>query len=106
MCAGCRPEGGDAVSDASYGIGLSNAAENEQRRLAAVEELFDPGTIRHLDGIGISAGMRCLEVGAGGGSIARAMSERVGPEGWVLVTDLDISTLTECDQPNVEVREH
>lgn len=94
------------MSDASYGIGLSNAAEDEQRRLAAVEELFDPGTIRHLDDIGIAAGMRCLEVGAGGGSIARAMSERVGPAGWVLVTDLDISTLTECDQPNVEVRVH
>ena len=94
------------MSDASYGIGLSNAASDEQRRLAAVEELFDPGTIRHLDSIGISGGMRCLELGGGGGSIARVMAERVGPAGWVLVTDIEISTLAECDQPNVEVRVH
>jgi SAM-dependent methyltransferase len=94
------------VSDASYGIGLSNVWSDAQRRLAAAEELLDPGTIRHLDTIGIAAGMRCLELGAGGGSIARFMAERVGPAGWVLVTDIDVGKLAECNQPNVEVRVH
>jgi SAM-dependent methyltransferase len=75
------------MSDASYGLGLSNAASDEQRRLAAAEELFDRGTFRHLDTIGIAAGMRCLELG-GGGSIARWMAERVGPSGSVLVNDI------------------
>jgi len=94
------------LSDDSYGIGLRNTASAAQRRLEAIEELFDPGTIRHLNSIGISGGMRCLELGGGGGSIARLMAERVGPAGWVLVTDIDISTLADCDQPNVEVRLH
>jgi SAM-dependent methyltransferase len=94
------------MSDASYGLGLSNAASDEQRRLAAAEELFDRGTFRHLDTIGIAAGMRCLELGGGGGSIARWMAERVGPSGSVLVTDIDVSRLAGCDRPNLEVRVH
>ncbi len=90
----------------SYGVGLSNAWSDEQRRLAAAEQMFDPGTFRHLDTIGITAGMRCLEVGGGGGTVARWMAERVGPSGSVLVTDLDVSGLVGCDRPNIEVRVH
>jgi SAM-dependent methyltransferase len=92
--------------DASYGLGLSNAWSDEQSRLAGVEKLFDPGTFRYLDAIGIATGMRCLEVGAGGGSVARWMADRVGPSGTVFVTDLDVSALAGCDLPNVEVRVH
>ncbi|MEV7285058.1 hypothetical protein AB0O01_10950 [Streptomyces sp. NPDC093252] len=33
-------------------------------------------------------GMRCLEVGAGGGSIARWLAGRVAPGGSVLATDI------------------
>jgi SAM-dependent methyltransferase len=94
------------VSEAAYGIGSSNAWSDEQRRLAAAELMFDPGTFRHLETIGITAGMRCLELGGGGGSVARWMAERVGPSGSVLVTDLDVSGLTECVQPNIEARVH
>jgi SAM-dependent methyltransferase len=94
------------LGDGSYGLGLSNAWSDEQRRLAGLERLFDPGTFRHLDAIGVAGGMRCLEVGGGGGSVARWMSERVGSSGTVLVTDLDVSGLVDCDRPNVEVRVH
>ena len=92
--------------DVSYGLGLSNAWSDEQRRLAGVERLFDQGTFRYLDVIGIAAGMRCLEVGAGGGSVARWMAERVGSSGSVLVTDLDVSALVGGNLANVEVRVH
>ena len=34
-------------------------------------------------------GWRCLEAGAGGGSIAAWMADRVGPEGSVLAVDID-----------------
>ena len=78
------------MSEQSYGIGLDNAWAGEQQRLAGAEEIFDPATLRHLDSIGIAPGMRCLEIGGGAGSVARFMAERVGPTGWVLVTDLDI----------------
>jgi len=94
------------MSDSSYGIGLGNDWSDEQRRLAAAEELFDSGTFRHLDTIGLAAGMRCLELGGGGGSVARFMAERVGSAGRVLVTDLDLGTLAGCDQSNVEARVH
>jgi SAM-dependent methyltransferase len=94
------------VSGSSYGIGLGNDWSDEERRLAGAEELFDPGTFRHLDTIGIAAGMRCLELGGGGGSVARFMAERVGLAGWVLVTDIDAGKLVGCDRPNIEVRVH
>ena len=90
----------------TYGIGLSNTASDEHRRLRGAEELFDPGTFRHLDTIGLGPGMRCLEVGAGGGSVARFMAERVGPTGSVLVTDIDLSRLEGCDRPNVHAVVH
>ena len=42
------------MGNSSYGIGLSNKWSEEERRLSAVEEPFDPGTFRHLDTIGIA----------------------------------------------------
>src|SRR5207237_169635 len=82
---------GPRVAEPSYGLGLSNTWSDEQRRLGGVERLFDPGTRRYLDIIGVSTGMRCLEVGGGGGSVARWMAERIGSSGTVVVTDLDVS---------------
>lgn len=68
---------------------LDNAWQEQRRRLTGLETWFDPGTIRHLEMLGVGPGWRCLEVGAGGGSIAAWLSERVGPDGSVLATDLD-----------------
>ena len=62
--------------------------EGERARLAMLEQVFDPGTIRYLDALGVGSGWRCLEVGAGAGSVARWLCERVGPEGRVVATDL------------------
>lgn len=95
-----------ASDDTSYGIGLTNEASEEERRLFAAERVLDPGTFRHLDGIGIAPGMRCLEVGGGTGSVTRWLSERVGPTGFVLVTDIDTRWLVECNEANIEVRTH
>jgi SAM-dependent methyltransferase len=47
-----------------------------------------------------------LEVAAGAGSIARVLSERVGPSGSVVATDLDTKFLDDIDEPNIEVRKH
>ncbi len=41
-----------------------------RQRLRGLERLLDPGTIRHLEALGVGAGWHCLEVGAGGGTIA------------------------------------
>lgn len=84
---------------------FDNAAEQAGARLQALSEIFDPGTIRHLTERGVDRGWHCLEVGGGNGSIATWLSERVGPAGRVLVTDIDPRFL-EPDLPNVEVRRH
>jgi SAM-dependent methyltransferase len=64
-------------------------ADTESARLRLLEAGRDPGTISRLDRLGISPGWRCLEVGAGAGSIARWLVERVGPAGSVLAADIN-----------------
>ncbi|MEV4760306.1 methyltransferase domain-containing protein [Micromonospora sp. NPDC049559] len=51
--------------------------------------MLDPTTFERLAGLGDLTGYRCLELGAGGGSVARWLAERVGPTGRVVATDLN-----------------
>src|SRR5690348_16766904 len=85
---------------------LGNRWREQRRRLAALEAWFDPGTIRHLEALGVAPGWRCLEVGAGGGSVARWLADRVSPQGHVLATDLDTCFLDALQSPHLEVRRH
>lgn len=78
----------------------------ERERLAGIEHLWDAGTQAVLERLGIAPGWRCLEVGAGSGSMVEWMAERVGPEGRVLATDVYTKFLDAIERPNVEVREH
>ena len=79
----------------------------ERARIQAAEELFDAGTTRLLKSLGIGAGARCLEVGAGGGSIATWLCKLVGTSGEVVATDVDIRYLEELQaDPCLEVRRH
>ncbi|ADP81476.1 class I SAM-dependent methyltransferase [Pseudofrankia inefficax] len=66
----------------------------ERARLAAMATVCDPTTIRVLDELGVAAGWRCLEVGAGGGSIAAWLAGRVAATGQVVATDIDTGHLT------------
>ena len=70
---------------------LSNDAPEAMDRFTAFTTLFDPATFRHLDGVGLAQGWRCWEVGAGGTSVVQHLSERVGPAGHVLATDINLS---------------
>ena len=85
---------------------LDNSWEHQRQRLAGLEAWFDPGTIRHLTALGVTSGWHCLEVGGGGGSIARWLSQQVGPTGIVVATDLDTRFLSALDEPNLDVRQH
>ena len=71
---------------------LDNSAVEAVERFSALHELFDAGTIRHIEERGITRGWHCLEVGGGGGSIAAWLSRRVGPTGRVVVTDINTRT--------------
>ena len=70
---------------------LDNRRPEAGERFAALAELFDPWTFRHLDDLGLGEGWRCWEVGAGGVSVPRRLAERVGTSGRVLATDIDVS---------------
>jgi SAM-dependent methyltransferase len=75
-------------------------------RLAGIEATWDPGTRALLESLGLRRGLRCLEVGAGGGSVAAWMAERVGPDGYVLATDLDVTHVEPLASDVLEVRRH
>jgi 2-polyprenyl-3-methyl-5-hydroxy-6-metoxy-1,4-benzoquinol methylase len=79
----------------------------EGRRLSALESALDPNTIRHLLRIGVKEGWRCLEIGAGEGSIAAWMAATVGREGMVVATDSNARPLAELARrfANLTVRE-
>jgi ubiquinone/menaquinone biosynthesis C-methylase UbiE len=88
---------------------LDNANERAGTRMDVLARLFDATTHRVLEGVGITAGWRCLEIGGGGGSIARWMAGRVGPKGQVLCTDLDTRIIEQgrASAPaNLEVVRH
>ena len=80
-------------------------AETEVR-FSGLEATFDPSTIRYLTGVGVTEGWVCWEIGAGGGSIARWLAERVGPKGSVLATDIDPRFLPASQLAQLEVARH
>jgi SAM-dependent methyltransferase len=82
-----------------------NADDAELARLRLLESWADPITIESLGPTSVAAGWRCLEVGAGAGSIARWLSDRVGASGTVVAADLNPRFLGDVP-PNVEVRNH
>ena len=85
---------------------FDNAWNQERERLAAAEELLDPGTIAILEQIDVGEGWACLEVGAGGGSIADWLADQVGSKGRVVATDINTRLIEPIARPNLEVRRH
>ena len=86
---------------------LDNSWLEGRERLRALEDLLDPGTIAALAATGVEPGWRCLEVGAGGGTIAAWLADRVGPSGSVVATDLDTRYLAElAPRANLTLRRH
>ncbi|NKY99315.1 AMP-binding protein [Nocardiopsis alborubida] len=63
----------------------SEHAFDQHRFLAAA---YDPMTTERLEQTGVGPGWNCLEVGAGGGSVALWLADRVAPGGSVLATDI------------------
>lgn len=80
--------------------------EQERRRLDLLEQTFDPGTIDYLSRLPLRPGARALEVGGGAGSITRWLCDRLGPDGRVVATDLEIGFLSRLTEKNLEVRRH
>ncbi len=85
---------------------LDNAAPEAQSRFWALESIFDEATFARVRRLGIRPGWRCLEIGAGGGSVARWLADQVSPGGSVLATDLDTRWLDAGGRPNLETTRH
>jgi SAM-dependent methyltransferase len=85
---------------------LDNAVAVTRLRFDALAATLDPLTFQRLTSLGVGAGWRCLEVGTGGGSVARWLAERVGPAGHVLATDLDLRWTDPGPHANLELRRH
>jgi SAM-dependent methyltransferase len=90
------------MTDSSY-VFSDGSAEPELRRLRLLESVFDEDTRRWLCSSPDSlTARRCLEVGAGAGSIAAWMASEVGPSGRVVAVDLDTKFLRDLPH-NVDV---
>ena len=81
-------------------------AHADRLRLEKLEGLHDAATLRRIDTIGLAEGARCLEIGAGAGSIAREMTNRAGPNGLVVAADIDPRFLSDFDGPGRQVVTH
>jgi len=82
---------------------LTGPATVEHERLAGLEALFDSPTRAILERIGVRRGWSVAAVGAGRGSIARWLADRVGVDGEVLAVDSDVSLLDGLDRRNARV---
>src|SRR3954454_9362638 len=74
------------MSDSAYLMG--NEHPETAARFEGLERSLDAVSVSHLSRLGVGTGARCLEVGAGGGSIARWLASRVGPHGQVVAFNL------------------
>ena len=87
-----------------YRLAGRGRQETEDERLSLLERIFDPVSRRRRELV--QPGWRCLEVGAGRGSMAVWLAERVGENGQVVATDIDVTYLRWLDLPNLEVHQH
>lgn len=92
------------VADDEASYLLTNADLETADRFAGLAAAFDPVTRGHLTRLGLARGAHCLEVGAGSGSIAHWMADRVGSSGRVLAVDLDPRWCRRDDRAQLEVR--
>lgn len=77
----------------------------ELTRLRALERVFDPVTAAVFRELGLpQPGWRCIELGAGAGSVARWLADRVGAAGTVVAVDANCRFLHDLPA-NVEVVE-
>lgn len=80
---------------------LNQGFAQERARLSAMESLWDPGSRALLDELGIGAGWKCLEVGAGGGALVEWMAARGA---HVTAIDIDTRFIESLASDSIEVR--
>lgn len=89
-----------AVTDESEAV-----QEGTPAWLTALREELDPNSKRRLAALDPKPDWRCLEIGAGSGTISQWLAERC-PDGKVVATDIDLTSLSEPAAPNLEIIRH
>src|SRR3954462_6836607 len=87
------------------GYALDPAWHAERDRLDSLTSLYDARTLELCERLGLSAGWECLDAGAGTGSLAAALAERVGPAGRVTALDADARFLAPLESERLAVAE-
>jgi SAM-dependent methyltransferase len=80
---------------------LDQGFADERSRLSGMESLWDPGSRALLCELGIGSGWRCLEVGAGGGSMVQWMADQGAS---VVAIDIDTRFVESLASDAIEVR--
>ncbi|HWE33335.1 MAG TPA: methyltransferase domain-containing protein [Solirubrobacteraceae bacterium] len=85
------------------GYALDSAWHAERERLDSLTRLYDPGTIEACHRLGVADGWRCLDVGAGTGTLARTLLTLTAPSGSVTALDADTRFLDPFASDRLEV---
>jgi SAM-dependent methyltransferase len=79
-------------TDAPHCYAIRGGKEGKNR-LDVLARVLVPTTTQLLNRVGLTRGMKCLDVGCGGGHVAMSIAGIVGPEGCVVGTDTDVEIL-------------
>lgn len=89
------------AAETGYAFAGTAQISEQYRCLSAA---YDVRTCARLEESGVAAGWRCLEVGAGGGTVSGWLAERVAPHGQVTATDVDPRHIVE--KPSLTALRH
>jgi ubiquinone/menaquinone biosynthesis C-methylase UbiE len=81
-----------ARSDTALRYAIRGGIEGK-KRLDLLARVMLPTTMQLFDRVGLIRGMKCMDVGCGGGHVTISMARVVGPEGRVIGTDTDADIL-------------
>ena len=93
-----------ATGDPATPYSFNNDEPTATDLLGALGQMLDEFTAARLVRAGVTTGARCLEVGAGAGTVAAWLADQVGPTGDVIATDLKPQHIQ--SHPGVTVLQH
>src|ERR1041384_8324000 len=101
-----------AQPDATRRYSIRGGNEGKER-LDVLARVLLPSTAQLLDRVGPIRGMKCLDIGCGGGHVTILMARTVGHEGRVIGTETDAKILALAKEDakaakvtNVEFQQH
>ncbi|MBX9399603.1 methyltransferase domain-containing protein [Streptomyces sp. TRM72054] len=93
---------GQKHSSRDPGLLFAHDGDEEAARLAALAQVCDPVTERLLNRLALRPDARCLEIGAGIGTVVPMLLDRC-PDGSVVATDRETRLLEHIGHPQVQV---